>query len=402
MNARLAVRGYRRPVSLRRVPGQGGPLTPPAAELSQEARELLDAAACGLVQTSDDGTFLRANRTFCQWLGIPAETLVGRRRFQDLLTMGGRVFHQTHWAPLLRMQGSLSEVKLELVHADGSKIPMVLNAIRRPHAGANVHEIAAYVAHDRDKYERELLLSRKRFEDLVAEATRHQAEAKDRAVFAEQMIGIVSHDLRNPLAAVHMAAAVLARGELSPAQQRLIGSITRSTERATRLIADLLDFTQARLGAGLPVERRPIDLHETVEEAVEELRLLYPDRTLEFRRTGGGACTADANRLIQLIGNLVSNAMTYGARAAPVTVHSTIEAASFAIAVHNLGPTIAPEAQATLFQPMTRGTHEASASRSVGLGLFIVREIARAHGGTTFVQSTPEAGTTVGATFPRA
>ncbi len=316
--------------------------------------------------------------------------------------MGGRIFHQTHWAPLLRMQGSISEVKLELVHADGSKIPMVLNAIRRPQAGATVHEIAAYVAHDRDRYERELLRSRERLQDLVTEATRHEAEAKDRAVFAEQMIGIVSHDLRNPLAAVHMAAAVLARGELAPAQQRLIGSITRSTERATRLIADLLDFTQARLGTGLPVERRPIDLHETVAEAVDELRLLYPERTLEFRRTGGGACTADANRLIQLLGNLVSNAMSYGAAEAAVTVHATIEPASFAISVHNLGPSIAPETQATLFQPMTRGAPESSASRSVGLGLFIVHEIARAHGGTTFVRSTPEAGTTVGAAFPRA
>ena len=372
------------------------------AELSQEARELLDDAACGLIQTADDGTLLRANRTFCQWLGLSPAALIGQRRFQDLLTMGGRIFHQTHWAPLLRMQGSISEVKLELVHADGSKIPMVLNAIRRPQAGATVHEIAAYVAHDRDKYERELLRSRERLQHLVAEATRHEAEAKDRAVFAEQMIGIVSHDLRNPLAAVHMAAAVLARGELSPAQQRLIGSITRSTERATRLIADLLDFTQARLGTGLPVERRPIDLHETVAEAVDELRLLYPERTLEFRRTGGGACTADANRLIQLLGNLVSNAMSYGAAEAPVTVHATIEAASFAISVHNLGPSIAPETQATLFQPMTRGAPESSASRSVGLGLFIVHEIARAHGGSTFVRSTPEAGTTVGAAFPRA
>ena len=372
------------------------------AELSQEARELLDDAACGLIQTADDGTLLRANRTFCQWLGLSTAALIGQRRFQDLLTMGGRIFHQTHWAPLLRMQGSISEVKLELVHADGSKIPMVLNAIRRPQAGATVHEIAAYVAHDRDRYERELLRSRERLQDLVTEATRHEAEAKDRAVFAEQMIGIVSHDLRNPLAAVHMAAAVLARGELSPAQQRLIGSITRSTERATRLIADLLDFTQARLGTGLPVERRPIDLHETVAEAVDELRLLYPERTLEFRRTGGGACTADANRLIQLLGNLVSNAMSYGAAEAPVTVHATIEAASFAISVHNLGPSIAPETQATLFQPMTRGAPEASAARSVGLGLFIVHEIARAHGGSTFVRSTPEAGTTVGAAFPRA
>ena len=362
---------------------------------------MLDAAACGLAQTADDGTFLRANGTFCQWLGVTADALVGRRRFQDLLTMGGRIFHQTHWVPLLRMQGSISEVKLELTHADGGAIPTVLNAIRHLQGGVMVHELAVYVARDRDKYERELLQSRRRLEALVAEATRHQAEAKDRAVFAEQMIGIVSHDLRNPLSAISMATALLSRGEVTAPQQRLLGNITRSTERATRLIADLLDFTQARLGKGLPVERRAIDLHRTVAEAVDELRLLYPARVLRHDRAGAGACAADANRLVQLIGNLVSNAMTYGTPATPVTVRSAIDETSFSLAIHNEGPPIAAELQAGLFQPMTRGTDAVSASRSVGLGLFIVREIARAHDGTTFVRSTVAEGTTFGAVLPR-
>ena len=114
------------------------------------ALALLDQAACGLMQTGADGTFVRANRTFCSWIGQPPEALVGRRRFQDLLTMGGRIFHQTHWAPLLQMQGSISEIKLEIVHADGSAIPMVLNAIRRHDNGVLVHELAAFIARDRD------------------------------------------------------------------------------------------------------------------------------------------------------------------------------------------------------------------------------------------------------------
>src|SRR5688500_12882441 len=174
------------------------------------------------MQTAADGTFLKANLTFCGWVGLPPSALIGRRRFQDLLTMGARIFHQTHWAPLLQMQGSISEVKLDVVHQDGATIPMVLNAIRHEHGGAVVHDLAAYVARDRDKYERELVLSRKRLESLVAEATRLQAEAKDRAVFAEQMIGIVSHDLRNPLSAIVTAAALLGRQDPSASQQRTI------------------------------------------------------------------------------------------------------------------------------------------------------------------------------------
>lgn len=368
---------------------------------SAEALALLDAAACGLLQTSDDGGLLRVNRTFCAWVGRSVDELVGRRRFQELLTMGGRIFHQTHWTPLLRMQGSISEVKLEVLHSDGTKIPMVLNALRREDHGVVVHEIAAYVAHDRDKYERELVLSRKRLEVLVAEATRLQADAKDRAVFAEQMIGIVSHDLRNPLSSIMMGAAVLARGELSPGQQRIVGRISRSGERANRLIADLLDFTQARLGDGLPISPTTIDLHEAVADAVDELAVVHPGRALRHERTGAGSCTADANRLAQLVGNLVSNAVAYGQPEVPVTVTSTVEPTCFTVAVHNGGPPIAPEALATLFEPMTRGTTTHSAGRSVGLGLYIVREIARAHGGSVAVTSTASAGTTFRARFPR-
>jgi sigma-B regulation protein RsbU (phosphoserine phosphatase) len=368
--------------------------------LSPAEQHLLDSAACGLLQTAADGTILRANRVFCTWVGHSADALVGKRRFQELLTVGGRIFHQTHWAPLLQMQGSISEVKLELVHRDGSTIPMVLNALERVHQGSRVHELAAFIARDRDKYERELVLSRKRLEQLVAEGKRLQEEAKDRAVFAEQMIGIVSHDLRNPLSTILMGCVLLARGELSASQQRTLNRITRSTERANRLIADLLDFTQARLGKGLPVSLAPIDLHESVAESVEELALAYPGRILRHLRSGEGPCVADGNRLAQLIGNLVSNAMVYGATGEPVTVRSAVEPEAFFVSVHNHGSPIPIEAQESLFQPMTRATTASSPSRSVGLGLYIVNEIAKAHGGRAFVQSSVEEGTTFTAALP--
>ncbi|MFL5306127.1 MAG: ATP-binding protein [Polyangia bacterium] len=363
--------------------------------------EILDTAACGLLRTTPDGTFLRANRLFCQWLGYSADELIGKRRFQDLLTIGGRVFHQTHWAPLLQMQGSISEVKLEMVGRGGAAIPVVVNALVRTDGGAVVHEIAAYIARDRDKYERELLHSRKRLEVLVAEATRLQAEAKERAMFAEQMMGIVSHDLRNPLSTIQTGAALLARGDLSAGQQRVLARIASATDRATRLIGDLLDFTQARLGSGLMVVPQSIDLHAVVAEAVEDLRLAYQGRTIAHERVGAGGCLADANRLAQLVGNLVSNAMTYGTPEAPVRVVSAVEESAVAISVHNQGPPIPAEVLPQIFQPMSRGSEAGRASRSVGLGLYIVSEIARAHGGQTSVTSTPAEGTTFTTVLPR-
>lgn len=333
---------------------------------------------------------LRVNRTFCAWVGYASEELVQQRRLQDLLTMGGRIFLQTHWSPLLRMQGSVSEVKLEVVHRDGSTLPMVLNASRREVDGKLRHELAAFVARDRDRYERELIASRKRLEDLVAETQRLHAEAKDRALFAEQMVGIVSHDLRNPLSTVTMGAEVLAAA-VPDTQRRTVERIKAAAGRAANLISELLDFTAARIGTGIAVTPREVDLHTSVADALDELRLAYPTRTLTHVRDGDGACVVDDQRVAQVVGNLVSNAIAYGDPVQPITI-TTRGGARPELLVHNAGPPMATDER--LFEPMTRGSESGGRARSVGLGLYIVREIARAHGGTARVVSTAESGTT--------
>jgi phosphoserine phosphatase RsbU/P len=362
--------------------------------VAPDARAALDDAACGLLRTAADGRILFANRTFLGWVGYAEDELVGRRRLQDLLGMGGKIFHQTHWAPLLQMQGSISEVKLDVVHASGTAIPMVLNAVRRVVGDVVRHDVAMFVARDRDTYERELVQSRQRLEELVA-------EAKDRALFSEQMVGIVSHDLRNPLSSIHLGAELLASHELTAPQHKIIERIGRATARANRLILDLLDFTQARLGRGLSVSRVPIDLHSVVAALVEELSPVYPGRGLRHVRQGHGTCTADPDRLAQVIGNLVSNAMVYGQPDQLVTVMSAIRQQDVSVAVHNHGEPIPAALQPQLFQPMTRGSSVGKASRSVGLGLFIVREIAKAHRGVAMVESTREQGTTFTIRVPR-
>jgi sigma-B regulation protein RsbU (phosphoserine phosphatase) len=172
-------------------------------------------------------------------------------------------------------------------------------------------------------------------------------------------------------------------------------------DRANRLVADLLDFTQARLGRGLSMTRSAIELHEAIAEAVDELSHVYPERALHHVRSGVGTCSADAHRLVQLVGNLVSNAVMHGSEAEPVTITSSVEERSFSVAVHNAGSPIPLEAQATIFEAMTRGPNASGAGRGVGLGLFIVREIARAHGGRAELESSAEHGTTFRAIFPR-
>lgn len=366
-----------------------------------DARSALEDAPCGLLQTEDDGRILWANRTFCRWTGHALPDLAGRRRLQDLLTMGGRIFHQTHWAPLLRMQGSISEVKLEIEKPGGERLPVIMNATLHAGSGRLLQEVAVYVARDRDKYERELLLARRNLEAAVAEANRLQAEAKDSALFAQQMIGIVSHDLRNPLSAIHMATMLLGKLGTTAQQQAVVDRITRSAERANRMIADLLDFTRARMGQGVLVTRKPLRIAEVLHDCVEELRLAFPGRALQLEEPGeDAACEADRDRLTQLVGNLVANAMTYGDPARPVTVRWEVAAPTVAIAVHNFGPPVPPALLDTIFLPMTRGENVNASGRSVGLGLYIVSEIVRAHGGSVSVRSDADHGTEFRATFP--
>lgn len=487
---------------------------------------LYEQAPCGLLVTDRDGLVLRANATFCDWLGVEPAALVGKRRFQELLTVGGRIFHQTQWAPLLQLQGSVAEVKLDVVREGGAPLPMVMNAIRRDRGGVMVHELALFMAKDRHAYERELLAARKRAEQLLSEqraarealalaetrlrmaleagalhvweldpvtgarsfdpgvalllgrpspghvdfkeyldalepsdrdgalealkqsaqdpektyriayrlngtdgvqrtvlaigravvneagATRvigvlqdiselsaQRAAAEDRALFAEQMVGIVSHDLRNPLSTIRMGGQVLKMMEVPERQQSVLDNIDRASARAVRLINDLLDFTRSRLGQGLAVELREIDLHASVGSHVAELAQAYPLARITHLSKGDGACVSDPDRLGQLVGNLVSNAVAYGTPGAAITVSTATDGQGFSIAVHNEGPPIPEALRDSLFQPMVRGTTTGSEARSVGLGLYIVSEVARAHGGVMQVESSLAHGTEFRAMF---
>jgi len=380
-----------------------------------DLQTLFDDAPCGLVVTREDGSILQVNRTFSNWIGFGQEELVGRR-FQDLLTMGGRIFHQTHWAPLMQMQGSVAEVKLDLRHRDQHTVTMLLNGVRREHPSGTFYEMALFGTTDRDKYERELLNARKLAEELLAKKTAADAalldaqqelslaydKAQRRALFAEQMVAIVSHDLKNPLTAINMASEILARGERTAKESRLLGHISQSSERAQRMIADLLDFALARVGKGIAIYPTMLDLHTVTRLSLDELRVTFPTATLVHQTFGEGACPLDADRIQQIIGNLIANSVAYGDLQQPITVTTRIDTERASLSVHNAGPAIPDSLLTALFEPMTRGAASDSNSdvRSVGLGLFIVREIATAHGGDVAVASSEVAGTTFSAYFP--
>ena len=224
-------------------------------------------------------------------------------------------------------------------------------------------------------------------------------EVEERARLGRHLADLVTHDLRNPLAAIEMGTHLLQRGSLSPAQRRVLDHIDSANARAQRLVTDVADFIDCSFGDGLSVVRAPVALHALVAERLASLGAAAPDRVFEHDRIGEGACIGDAQRIAQLVAHLVNNALAYGAPDRPVIVASIVEPTAFSIVVHNDGAPVDEALRPALFAPMVHGRATAT-GRSLGLGLYLVRQIARVHGGDAVLRSDAT-GTTVTATFAR-
>lgn len=230
---------------------------------------------------------------------------------------------------------------------------------------------------------------------------RARDELQTRADLDRQLIGIVSHDLRNPLNAIGIGASLLRTGPLDAQQRKIVDRMMGSFERAARLIRDFLDFTQARVSGTIPVTPARANIREIAQNVCDEVQPAYPDRQYRCEHSGEEVGLWDPDRLAQLIGNLVSNAMQHSPPGGTVSVATTQEGDSIVLAVHNGGEPIPAEDQKRLFLPFARGaTSRTSRERSVGLGLFIVHAIVAAHGGTVGVSSSAASGTTFTVTLP--
>ena len=237
---------------------------------------------------------------------------------------------------------------------------------------------------------------------VAIENARLYQEARDAVRVREDIVAIVSHDLRNPLNAISLSASTLIkREELDARTTKAATRIYSAADRAHRLIRDLLDFTQARVG-GIPVSTRPVDLCELTRQVVEEIRSAYPERHLILRMDGGCQVEADPDRLAQVMANLLGNAVQHSPADTPVSVVTRTAADAWLFEVHNQGSPIAAEVLPTLFEPFQRGREPGQgAGGSLGLGLFITRQIVQAHGGHIEVRSTPEDGTRFIVRLPR-
>jgi signal transduction histidine kinase len=247
-----------------------------------------------------------------------------------------------------------------------------------------------------------------RFNEGIDQALAESIErySSNLAASRDMFLGVLGHDLRAPLSTIAVSNSLLAQAELPAAERRKATERTvRAINEMTRLIADLLHYTSSRLGAGIPIETCQCDIGSVCQDALDAAQASYPELSFELRRSGDLSAEADAAKLMQALGNLLMNAVQHGDRRQLIWLSATGESDFIVVKVCNQGRPIPADALPRLFEPLARfpGREEAEdrSQTSMGLGLFIVREIVNGHHGDISVESSPELGTVFTVRLPR-
>jgi PAS domain S-box-containing protein len=239
----------------------------------------------------------------------------------------------------------------------------------------------------------------KRVIGVLRDSTRHHQADEFRKLAA----GVIAHDLRSPLSAIKLASQLLIDGEALPASAgHKVEVVVRTVDRMVNMAERLLLYSQAQFGGGLSLEKGSTDLEQICREAIGDVQISHPDRQIHFEAEGDCRGTWDRTRVSEVVSNLVENAVKYGQPGQPIHVVARDDGVEVVLRVHNLGPPIPTESIPALFEPFHRAQSQRGPGEdSFGLGLYIVREIVAAHGGTIEVSSSAAAGTTFSVRLPR-
>jgi phosphoserine phosphatase RsbU/P len=223
------------------------------------------------------------------------------------------------------------------------------------------------------------------------------------AQFRERLMGIVGHDLKNPVGAIRMATDMMLRSNgLDERQAKLTRHIANSAARMAEMISQLLDFAQSRLGGGIPIKPELVRAEDFCRQAIEELELAHPSGKLSLESQSHASGLWDRGRLMQVVSNLVSNAIQHGDADEAVVIRTFDDGMACVIEVHNQGPPIPENMLPHVFDPFRQGREsELRPATNLGLGLFIAQQIVAAHHGSITVSSSSEAGTTFTVRLPR-
>jgi len=349
----------------------------------QELTDFLENAVEGLHWVGPDGTVLWANPAELALLGYTREEYIGHNIAE---------FHADpavieDMLDRLRRQETLKDFEARMRCKDGSIRHVLVSSNALFRDGEFIHT-RCFTRDITDQHR-------------LAEQLRAQNEDLQRTVrFSEMFVGILGHDLRNPVMGVSASASLLLRRFDNEAITKPARRIANSAERMSRMIDQLLDFTGIRLGQGLRLAKRRTDLAHICRTAVEEAEIAEKALPMEVVISGSPTGEWDVDRLTQMVCNLVSNAQAHGDTRVLLEVNGE-DPRDVVLHVSN-GGVIAPEVVASIFEPFrSGGERKGERSSGLGLGLYISEQIVLAHGGTISVASSSQAGTRFTIRLPR-
>ncbi|MFL5312411.1 MAG: ATP-binding protein [Myxococcales bacterium] len=332
-------------------------------------RVIFDSALDAMLIADDERRYVEVNPAACELFGMAAEQLRGRRidEFSD-----AQFDVEVAWLAFLE-NGAL-EGEFPLRRPDGTV--RIVDFRARAHIAPHRH-----LSILRDVTER------KRSEELLLERDRTR----------ELFVAVLGHDLKNPLQGIQSGAKLLQLRGLDPAQAKVVERILSSSRRMVRMVEEILDLTRARLGGGMELSLDAVDLAQLGREVVSELEVAQAAPRVAIECEGDLVAELDADRVARLLSNVIGNALQH--REGPVSVRLRGEPAQIVVEVTNGGAPIPPDILASIFDPFRSGARRGG--DHLGLGLFISRAIAEAHGGTLSVESSEQTGTRFRATLPR-
>jgi signal transduction histidine kinase len=399
--------------SQRQTKGNGEP---------SDVGELLEHAPCGFLSFADDGTIELVNATLLQMVEYEREELLGRH-VETILTVGSRIFYQTHLFPLLALHGHAEEIFILLKPKGGDDLGALLNAVRRKRAGRFVTDCVLMQVRERRKFEDALLRAKKAAEEVSAELRDANARLEQQADELERQrtiaddanrakstfLAVMSHELRTPLNAIAGYAQLLelgVHGPITEGQREALDRIVRSQRLLLRLINDVLNL--ARIEAGR-VDYQIADL-VVVDVVTAVMPMIEPQLgakgiASEIEISPELMVRADREKAEQIVLNLLTNATKFTPAGGRVKIGAGVRRehpGSAYLQVQDTGIGIAPDMQTRIFEPFVQvDTTEVRPGEGTGLGLAISRDLARGMGGDLTVESTPGVGSTFTLTLPR-
>ena len=358
--------------------------------LEENMEELYEEAPCGYLSTLPDGTIFKVNNTFLEWLGYNKEELIGKKKLQQLFSIGGQIFYETHHSPLLNMQGFVKELNYEITTKAGSRLPVLVNAVQKKDSNGHAlfNRITVFDFSDRKKYELELMLQKQKAEAAT--------EAK------EAFLSTVTHEIRTPIHAILGASDLLRKNTPRPDQKELLDALQFSTENLLQLINDLLDIS--KLNSGLvTLEEKPFNLSELAKNLV----LIFEPSAhkkglklqLEVDNDLSGYFIGDSLKIGRVLTNLLGNALkfTESGQISLIVEKDILEGGKKGIrfTVNDTGIGIPANKLEAIFQAFTQANdavHDQYGGS--GLGLSICQRLLAMYGSRLEVTSTVGKGST--------